>query len=223
MSEKYNLIWHTYTDHLQKMLREMKEFTDVTLICDDKQKIRAHRNILASCSPVFKSIFQIEDVQNPIIFLRGINHVDMESILHFIYFGEASFYQERMDEFLRAAKSLEIEELSNVAPESPNSDTEQFVEQSGVWSENHIEEELDEFVTEEKTRTISKSIRDNGGTFRCPECEKEFCQSGTLNRHVKAVHGGIKYKCKQCPKEFTRRGPLNAHVKVIHEMHGKAY
>ena len=82
MAEKYNLKWHTYTDHLQKMLQEIKEeFTDVTLICDDKKKIRAHRNILAGCSPVFKSIFQSENVQKPIIFLRGINHADMESIL----------------------------------------------------------------------------------------------------------------------------------------------
>ena len=86
MDEKYNLTWHTYTDHLQNMLKEMREnFTDVSLICDDKQKIRAHRYVLAGCSPVFKSIFQSENVQNPIIFLRGINHADMESILQFIY------------------------------------------------------------------------------------------------------------------------------------------
>ena len=58
-------------------------------------------------------------MQNPIIFLRGINHADMEAILQFIYFGEVSFYQERIEEFLLAAKSFEIEELSNVALNHP--------------------------------------------------------------------------------------------------------
>ena len=40
-SEKYNLKWHTYTDHQQEMFHEMmrsEELADVTLICDDMTK-----------------------------------------------------------------------------------------------------------------------------------------------------------------------------------------
>ena len=39
--EKYNLNWHTYSDHLREMLHEMmksNELTDVTLICDQGNK-----------------------------------------------------------------------------------------------------------------------------------------------------------------------------------------
>ena len=61
--EKYTLTWHSYSDHLRDALTEMmtsSEFADVTLVTDDKQQIRAHRNILSGCNPVFKSILQID-------------------------------------------------------------------------------------------------------------------------------------------------------------------
>ena len=57
--EKYDLNWHTYSDHLREMLHEMmksKELTDVTLICDEKRQLKAHKIVLSACSSVFKSI-----------------------------------------------------------------------------------------------------------------------------------------------------------------------
>ena len=60
--EKYTLTWHSCADHLKNALEEMmtsSEFADVTLVTDDKQHIRAHRNILSASSPVFKNILQL--------------------------------------------------------------------------------------------------------------------------------------------------------------------
>ena len=60
--EKYSLTWHTYSDYLRGMMQEMmtsENFADVTLVCDDKKTVRAHRNILSACSPVFKNILQM--------------------------------------------------------------------------------------------------------------------------------------------------------------------
>jgi len=90
-----------------------KEFSDVILISDDKKQARAHRNILSACSPVFKSILQVETLNNqPVIYLKGINYSDLESILQFIYLGHAIILKDGMAAFLEAAKSLEIKELS---------------------------------------------------------------------------------------------------------------
>ena len=76
---------------------------------DDKQQIRAHRNILSACSPVFKSILQIDSKNaNPVIYLREIQHPEMESIMQLIYLGEARFYKERMSEFLTVSKNLNL-------------------------------------------------------------------------------------------------------------------
>ena len=108
--EKYTLTWHSYSDHLRKTLNNMmtsSEFADVTLVTDDKQQIKAHRNILSACSPVFKNILQLDsNIANPVIYLRGIQHSEMESILQFIYLGEARFYKERINEFIMVCKDL---------------------------------------------------------------------------------------------------------------------
>ena len=85
----FKLSWQTYTNHMKEMMQDMmkfNDFTDVTLITDDKKPIRAHRNILSANSPVFKNIFQMETNSNhPIIYRRGIKLNDLESILEFIY------------------------------------------------------------------------------------------------------------------------------------------
>ena len=114
--EKYDLNWHTYSDHLREMLHEMMksdELTDVTLVCDDKIQFKAHKIVLSACSSVFKSIINDLSHNTSVIYLRGIQHQEMESILEFMYLGVATFYQERMNEFLSAAKNLEIKEISN--------------------------------------------------------------------------------------------------------------
>ena len=107
--EKYNFTWHSYSDHLRVMMQEMMtsgDFADVTLVFDDKIKIRVHKNILAAFSPVFKDIFQIEN--SSIIYLKGINSSEMENILEFIYLGEAAANQEQIEHILDIARSLEI-------------------------------------------------------------------------------------------------------------------
>ena len=113
--EKYTFTWHSYSDHLREALNDMmlsSEFADVTLVTDDKQQIRAHRNILSAASPVFKSILQIDSKNaNQVIYLRGIQHSEMESIMQYIYLGEARFCKERVSEFLMVSKNLEIKDL----------------------------------------------------------------------------------------------------------------
>ena len=114
--KEFKLSWQTYTNHMKEMMQDMmkfNDFTDVTLITDDKKAIRAHRNILSANSPVFKNIFLMETNSNhPIIYLRGIKLSDLESILEFIYLGEVSVQEESIDEFYSVAKNLEIKELN---------------------------------------------------------------------------------------------------------------
>ena len=62
--EKYTLNWHTYSDHLRDILKEMSSddsFADVTLVTDDKKQMKAHKNILSASSSVFKEILQINN------------------------------------------------------------------------------------------------------------------------------------------------------------------
>merc|ERR1711955_161964 len=113
MEEKINLTWQNFSTHQQDLFRnllETHEFTDVTLISDDQHQYRVHKFILSACSTVFSKILTSNPL-NSSIYLRGIHHEELESVIQFIYLGEASFYRERMNEFLNVTKSLEIKEI----------------------------------------------------------------------------------------------------------------
>ena len=60
--EKLSLIkWHTHSDHLKSMMKELLmsgNFSDITLVTEDKKPIKAHINVLSTCSPVFKDILK---------------------------------------------------------------------------------------------------------------------------------------------------------------------
>merc|ERR1712235_98658 len=86
--------------------------TDVTLVSDDQTQFKAHKIVLSACSPVFKKIIDSNPSQHPLIYLRGIQSYEMESILQFMYLGEGKFYYERMGEFLKVAKELKVKEIS---------------------------------------------------------------------------------------------------------------
>ena len=116
LSENLNLktSWITFSDHLRKTLHDLKnsnEFTDVTLVCDDKRHFKAHKVILSAYSSVFKSILNDLPQTNSAIFLSGVNHQVMESILEFVYLGETTFDQSRMNEFLSVSTNLKIKNI----------------------------------------------------------------------------------------------------------------
>ena len=146
--EKYSLTWQAYSDHIKNMMKELmtnEDFSDVTLVTEDKKQIKANINILSACSPVFKDILKKEKNSIQIMFLRGVQFSEMESIIHFIYLGEATFYKERMGEFLAVAKSLEIKELckaEETSPENLNEQTEttdESDEEPTIYHETSLE------------------------------------------------------------------------------------
>ena len=69
---------------------------------------------------------------NPVIFLKGIEHSEMERILQFVYTGEAECFAEQIKDFLMVAKSLGIKELNS---------NEDFCGQSGSNNTLHQEKE----------------------------------------------------------------------------------
>ena len=50
----------------------------------------------------------------------------------------------------------------------------------------------------------------------CEQCGKIFTRVGTLSRHKKTVHGGVKYSCNHCDREYTQSGDLAKHLKTKH-------
>ena len=112
--DKYHFLWNDFSTHLSSMFRDLSqssEYADVTLVSDDRKQIHAHKFVLSACSPVFKMMLGNNANQKPIIFLRGVNHQEIESMLQFMYLGETTIDRRRMNEFFNTAKSLEVKEL----------------------------------------------------------------------------------------------------------------
>ena len=153
--ERVKLTWQTYSDHLRLMLHDMMkadDLTDVTLVSDDKQQFRAHKVVLSACSPVFKSIIDNLPQNNSVIYLRGILHPEMESILKYIYLGEVKIYQKRMNEFLEIARNLEIKTLYVVKDKT----AEMVPEKTNA--EKKIEDEYEFEVTDNEKQIPTEKV-----------------------------------------------------------------
>ena len=81
---------------------------DVTLVTDDGQHIQAHRMILSAGSQFFSDIFLKSNQTNILIYLKGINSVQLKHILDFVYNGEASVEQDDLKEFIETGKELRV-------------------------------------------------------------------------------------------------------------------
>ena len=152
--EMHTLTWNRYSDHLREMVNEMmtsSQFADVTLVTDDKQLIRAHRNILSACSPVFKNILNLDSsIANPVIYLRGIQNSEMVSIMQFIYQGKVSVNEERLSELLTVSNNLEIKELATVI----NINDKTYVNEKTNENENNISDKIED-ISKDLILTLS--------------------------------------------------------------------
>jgi len=236
MSEKVNTLeWKNYPDHLKNIFHQMivsPEYTDATLVSEDQKEFKVHRVILSACSSVFESIFRINSQSNAIVYLRGIEGQEIESILQFIYLGQTDLHQEKISEFLSVAKSLKIKEVF----ETVNSLAIDTKTVTGTPKETEKTEILYDFeerepnllIVDEKgfkyDEQVIPSISDTS------ENNSEFSESFESN-HDEAVQDEFinKYinqlnkKCPHCMIEFPELDELKKHIVADHcnekEMH----
>ena len=96
-SEKLRLQWNDFKENAALAfgkLRNKSEFSDVTLVSQDGEKIEAHKMILASSSPLFMDLLSQNKHLHPLIYMRGLKSDVLVALLDFLYFGEANIWQE---------------------------------------------------------------------------------------------------------------------------------
>ena len=170
MSDKCSLTWKTFPEHLQFVFSDLYHdlrHTDVSLVSDDQTQFKAHRIVLSACSPVFRRIIDSNPCQHPLIYLRGIQSHELESILQFMYLGEGRFYRERMEEFFKVARDLQVKDIvemelssgySSVAVNSTGSINEEFSVQN---CDDNSKPEFADNVTVEGKDKEEDSTRQN--------------------------------------------------------------
>ena len=114
MSEKFSLKWNDFQSNWKRSLSQIRgnnDFADVTIITHDKVKFMAHKILLSSCSETFKFILKECNQAQSILYLSGVNSVNLKFILDYIYYGEVNLFQEQLDSFLQSAEKLEMQGL----------------------------------------------------------------------------------------------------------------
>ena len=165
--ELFSLRWKVFSTHLISSISDVfteNSYSDVTLVSDDLIPFQAHKCILSASSPILKNLLLNNPHSHPMIFLRGIKHKELESILQFIYLGEARLYEGNMDRFMEAVKDLQIKQLAEcfLTPGNPFVNGEEYFDDDD--DENMTSMISDEDVSknignddENKARSISST------------------------------------------------------------------
>ena len=240
MSEKLCLQWNDFKENVNSAfgrLRSDKEFTDVTLACEDGQQVEAHKVILAASSPFFEKILQKNKHPHPLIYLRGFQSQDLLAILDFLYFGEANVFQESLDSFLAIAEELKLKGLTAQTSNDLEKDQEHPQNPKPVYKTkevfvkptaytNSVKDELDENIhTVERIPTKASTALANPNQFNgdlqtLDEKVKSMMEkSQNLIPNGKHPNGTPKWAtafiCKVCGKE-GHVSPIRNHIEANH-------
>ena len=248
--EMLSFNWYNQAAHVKKILQDLRSddsFSDVTLVTDDKKSMRAHRNILSACSSVFQDILKLDSQTiHPIIYLRGINHFEMNSILEFIYFGQVTMSQEKVNEVLAVAKSLDIRDLSltqddeKVLDVVTNTDTvddihgeddvqtlNEFQRNDCIKPKDINTKDLDDIThvgnaidTDDEDEVESFEFQGNNSINSKDEISNENLEDLARNKDSKHIISeeceDVIFHCSECGKQFNTQRQFSIHKESVH-------
>ena len=82
--EQFHLEWNDFQKGIVSTYQESRnkqDFSDVTLVCEDNQRMRAHKLILSNSCEFFRAVLAEEQSSQPAIYMRGVSRDVMESLV----------------------------------------------------------------------------------------------------------------------------------------------
>ena len=230
-SEKLCLQWHEF----QKIascafgdLKEDKDFTDVTLACEDGKQVEVHKVVIASSSPFFMDLLKRNKHPHPLIYMKGVKSEILMPMLEFFYFGEANVYQENLDTFLAFADELRLKGLNGSSDQSKHSSYKAPVFQSqgeknvqdpsgfdkvGSFSKPFESRRIEsKCVPNSFERTVALNSNDMGSVMQCLNEQIDSMMTTQENNRIGNRNVRV---CKVCGKE----GPMTTirnHIEAKH-------
>ena len=233
MSKKLCLQWNDFQQNVNSAfgtLRNDKDFSDVTLACEDGQQMEAHKVILATSSPFFEKILQKNKHPHPLIYLKGFQSKDFVSILDFLYFGEANVFQEDMDSFLAIAEEIQLKGLTGQTSDDLLAKQEEALLEAKPKSKDLVEKS----TTHQPDMTDKRKIQGRSSAVAAiPNASSSDIQAldekvkSMMERGQKMIPGGKQARQSQRPKQETssickvcgkegRSGDIKKHIEANH-------
>ena len=199
-------------------LLESQELTDVTLACDGYQ-VGAHRTVISASSLFFRDVIKNSKHQNPFIYLKGVSKETLESMLHFIYAGEATVQSENLEQLVEVGKDLEIiglmqEEAKALKKNQRNNQritkTRSVKKEDGIKHNKdrptEIEQETSKTSDFEKLKNERVNVEDNLDNLS-NEINKRILTMTDENN--KPVH-----VCTVCETQSKKKSKLKRHIEI---------
>ena len=223
VSKRVNLCRDDFSSSVSNSVRNLikdQNFTDVTLVSEHNEQIKAHKVILSSSSNFFEKILTMNPHQHPLIYLKGVNQELLQQIIEFIYIGEVKLCESEVDSFVKLGKELEVEGLADdqleevqggaLATEEltvPKLEVDSFLEE-------RFDEEMDsEFSFEELAITeteIEASEKDAAPPKKKIKQEKDDAEQDIIKKDKR-------YSCLQCDFTSGHQVSLKKHKLSKHE------
>ena len=222
------------------MVYRSELFTDLTLVTEDLRECRAHRLVASSGSKVLQKILTLKSMERePVIFLSGILHEDLDFILQFLYYGDVRVPQDRVTSILAAASSLQVPQLCGAGSESVKTSEKSLPRETSTVKHNTLSKSKEKPLTTIAFKSTRKSSNNHSTTDDTPETEAqdaEFFDDIDVNDYdlsmenqeeewnenfVKDEKATVPRqrlrRCKQCDVIFNEKSEFNHHMVSLHD------
>ena len=243
MSKKYSVKWNDFFVNVAESFGKLREegyFSDVTLVSDDQKQFSAHKVVLSACSEYFKNILKVNQHPNPLLCLEGISSSEIDNVLTYVYHGEVSICQNKLNRFLEIAGRFQLEGLITDENNSQSIDFHIDVEEvevqikeedietedilNNTTSENRkitVNSEEFEFTNKEDLDTkLMEYVEKDGKRWKCKICEKFSRDKSAAKEHVEVHCEGLSYPCPHadCDSKLRSRQVLRSHISRFHKV-----
>lgn len=119
----YCLRWNNHKSNLVEILEsliKMECYVDCTIYVDNHVQFKAHRVVLAACSPYFQLILQDAPQDHCSIIFPGVQEFEMRTLLEYIYAGEVNIAESQIPRIMKIAKMLEVKGLLDMVDLTSN-------------------------------------------------------------------------------------------------------
>ena len=247
-TEKLCLQWNDFKENITTSFKELRgdrDFTDVTLACEDGQQLELHKAVLASTSPFFMELLKKNKHPHPLIYMKGLKSRDLVAMVDFLYQGEASILQENLDAFLALAQDLRLKGLTG-GTDLPSEVKDEPLKKTAYGQIRPLEvhtgqtfltnrknaspkrqfdttvalpndvKALDQQIESMVTKSDISAGNNQGKMGSCNVCGKEGSYTN-IKQHIEANHiTGVSHSCDICGKNYRSRDSLRIHMSKMH-------